>query len=420
MHKGVRGLLLLTLAGVVHASTVTVEAGAGAEQRLHKALAAAKPGDSIELGAGRFDFSAPLNLATAGMTLSGAGPAETELNFAQQPRVKDTLANTGIVVAADRLVLRDFAVVDAGGPGIAGMGVDRITFKNLRIQQTAGLRTAGSSNAIRLFASRHVLFDGLMIRHAWVSGIQISESENVVVRNCTFEENSTGLEVENDYFADVYNNTATHNAGGILVLDMPSYPHTGGHAIRIFHNKVVDNNTPTAAPGIASTMRTGTGILITGGESDIHIFDNDIGGNGHANVFLVALPWKIDNPDYNAVPNDVVIRNNRFGKSGFAPLDNLAAVKAAGGSLADVIWDGATSCIAAGQVKTFPPLRITIRDNVREDGMPVGFLSLGLTIADGGMLVADPTSKLPAEAQTSEPKAVQLPQDGSQSAERKE
>jgi hypothetical protein len=52
--------------------------------------------------------------------------------------------------------------------------------------------------------------------------------------------------------------------------------------------------------------------------------------------------------------------------------------------------------------------------------MPVGFLSLRLTIADGGLLVADPTSKLLAEAQTSGPKPVQLPQDASESADRKE
>src|SRR5207344_3091808 len=93
-----------------------------------------------------------------------------------------------------------------------------------------------------------------------------------------------------------------------------------------YRNRIVDNNMRSVSPPpIANTARQGTGVLIMGGEYDIHIFENQIGDNGHANVALVALPWQIDNPAFNAVPNDVVIRNNEFGRSGFAPWDNLAA-----------------------------------------------------------------------------------------------
>jgi parallel beta-helix repeat protein len=295
--------------------------------------------------------------------------------------------------------------------------METLTLRNITVQQTLGLRPNGPGMGIRIFESRNVLFDGLVIRHSMVSGLQITTSEHVIIRNSRFEENSCGLEVENDYFVDVHDNVMTRNATGVMFLDMPSYPHTGGHALRAFRNRIHDNNGPTAAPGIARTARPGTGVLIMGGEYDIHLFDNQITENGHAAITLIALPWQIDNPKYNAVPNDVVVRNNVFGRSGFAPLDNLAAVVAAGEPLADVIWDGATTFIAANQVKTAEPLRLTLNDNVRIDGRPVTFLSLGLTIANGGMLVAEPTRTLPAGARTSEPPAVKLPQDQQRATE---
>jgi len=403
--------MFLVAVGGIQARTLKVDAGAGAEARLQAALAEAKDGDVIALGAGLYELTATLKMSTPGVTLQGAGPDQTRISFAQKPASKDLIENTGIVIAGDRLVLRDFALSDSKGPGIGGtvfgtekispLIVDNITFKNLLLER----------NQIRLTAARHVLFDKVTARDTF-SGIQTTTSEYVIVRNCTLERNHVGLEVENDYFVDIYDNVARDNVGGIMMLDMPMYNHINGHSIRVFRNKVLDNNKPSKFPtGIGGTMRTGTGILVMGGESDIHIFDNDISGNGHANITIVALPWQIDNPDFNAIPNDIVVRNNRFGPSGFAPQDNLAAVKAAGGTLPDVIWDGATTFIGAGQIKTSPPLRLTIKDNMRTDGMPVGFLSLGLTIANGGMLFSEPTAKLPEPAKAEEPAPVRLPQD---------
>jgi parallel beta-helix repeat protein len=265
---------------------------------------------------------------------------------------------------------------------------------------------------IRVFDSRNVLFDGLVVRRAAVSGLQITTSEQVVIRNSRFEENTVGVEIENDYFLDMHDCVMTRNSTGVMFLDMPAYPHIGGHALRAYRNRIVDNNYGVMAGGIVRTAHPGIGVLILGGEYDIHLFDNQIGEHGHANVTLVALPWKIDNPDFNAVPNDVVIRNNRFGRSGFKPYHNLAALVAEGQPLADVVWDGATTFIAAGQVKTGEPLRLTLKDNVREDGGAVTFVSLGLSVADGGLLMANPTRTLPAPARTPEPPPVRLPQDG--------
>jgi hypothetical protein len=56
-----------------------IEAGEGAAKRIQAALINAKPGDVIELGAGRFDCRATLSLDVSGVIVRGQGPDRTIL-----------------------------------------------------------------------------------------------------------------------------------------------------------------------------------------------------------------------------------------------------------------------------------------------------------------------------------------------------
>src|SRR3546814_8259820 len=88
-------------------------------------------------------------------------------------------------------------------------------------------------------------------------------------------ENVAGIEIENCYDADVHDNVATKNSGGILVFDLPSLPQQGGHNVRVFDNMVHDNSTPNFAPkgNIVASVPTGTGVLVMA-NSRVEIFDN--------------------------------------------------------------------------------------------------------------------------------------------------
>ena len=61
----------------VQAGTFRVEPGDGAQERLQAALIEAKPGDIVDIGAGRFDLTDGLSLDVNGVTVRGAGPAAT-------------------------------------------------------------------------------------------------------------------------------------------------------------------------------------------------------------------------------------------------------------------------------------------------------------------------------------------------------
>jgi hypothetical protein len=80
--------------------------------------------------------------------------------------------------------------------------------------------------------------------------------------------------------ADVFDNVSTHNAGGILVFDLPGLPQMGGHSTRVFRNKVIDNDTPNFAPkgNIVAQVPTSTGVMLMANRN-VHVFENEISGN---------------------------------------------------------------------------------------------------------------------------------------------
>ena len=108
--------------------------------------------------------------------------------------------------------------------------------------------------------SKNVLIDSCVAIGASDAGIYVGQSENIIVKNSVAEFNVAGIEIENSYYADVFNNYASNNTGGILVFDLPDIPQQGGHHIRVFNNKSVNNNTDNFAP-------EGNIVGITEGES---------------------------------------------------------------------------------------------------------------------------------------------------------
>jgi parallel beta-helix repeat protein len=164
------------------------------------------------------------------------------------------------------------------------------------------------------------------------------------VRGSIAVENVAGIEIENSYDADVYDNVATHNTGGILIFDLPNLPQMGGRNVRVFENIVVNNMTPNFAPkgNIVASVPTGTGIMVMANRN-VHIFDNVIGENGTTNVMIVGYPLKHTDPNYDPNPFAVAIWENQHMRAGWAPQMRGGAQLAAamGGNFAPVFWSGA-------------------------------------------------------------------------------
>ncbi|MEQ9180882.1 MAG: hypothetical protein RIF44_19505, partial [Nitratireductor sp.] len=93
-------------AGAGHAAEIRVSPADGTE-KLIETFIMVEEGDTILLGAGRWDLADGLVLDADGVTVRGAGAGETVLSFKGQ-----TGSGEGLLVTSDNVVLEDFAVED--------------------------------------------------------------------------------------------------------------------------------------------------------------------------------------------------------------------------------------------------------------------------------------------------------------------
>ena len=326
------------------ADTIRVEPGADAQSRLQSALIDAKPGDIVEIAAGRYDLTDGLSLDVDRVTVKGAGPAATILSFKGQKG-----AGEGLLVTADDVVLQGFAVEDSRGDGIKSKAANRIVYHDLRVEWTGGPKASNGAYGVYPVESSDVLIDKVTVKGASDAGIYVGQSKNIIVRNSLAMFNVAGIEIENCYGADVYQNVATHNAGGILVFDLPNLPQKGGHSVRIFSNRSERNDTPNFAPkgNIVAGVPNGTGVIVMANR-DVHVFNNILGENGSTNIFIVGYRNSFTDTGYNPLPANVVIGGNTHGRAGYAPgpqFEGGAEMLAAMGSVPPIVWDGTGSNI---------------------------------------------------------------------------
>ncbi|MGD2134079.1 MAG: parallel beta-helix domain-containing protein [Maricaulaceae bacterium] len=373
--------------------------GDDAYVQLQTRLIEASPGDVVELAAGTFAFTEGLSLDVDDVTIRGAGQGETILSFAGQ-----TGAGEGLLITGDNVTVADLTMQDTRGDGIKAKDVDGISFLDLTVEWTGGPDPENGAYGVYPVESRDVLIDGVTVRGASDAGIYVGQSENIIVRNSRAEYNVAGIEIENSVHADVYDNIATKNAGGILVFDLPDLPMIGGHSTRVFNNEIVENDTQNFAPpgNIVANVPTGTGILLMANRN-VHVFGNNFDQNGTAHVMVVSYSYPFEDDRYNPLPRDFVIRDNTYGEGGGSPQGRLAPLALLmGGSLPDIVWDG---------VNTYGETTEEVRIVVREPD-DVGFVNLGLGVTPSDDAIPAPSIDRPPLVEIEEPAPVSLDMEG--------
>jgi parallel beta-helix repeat protein len=329
------------LSAACFAGTVYISPSEDPYTEIQEALILASPGDIIHLSAGLYELEDSLSIDVNNLVLEGEGIDETVLSF------KNQLSGAqGLSVTSDNVILRDFAVENAKGDAIKVKGVDGISFIRVRTEWTGGPSSENGAYGLYPVESKNVLIDSCVAIGASDAGIYVGQSENIIVKNSIAEFNVAGIEIENSYYADVFNNYASNNTGGILVFDLPDIPQQGGHHIRVFNNKSVNNNTDNFAPegNIVGEVPRGSGIIIQA-NSHVEIFDNDIGDNDTINIAVVTYGYDTDDESYYPHPRAIQIHGNRFGRSGYNPdieTGELAKIlfEISGGDMPDIFWDG--------------------------------------------------------------------------------
>ena len=341
MKNSILYISIIFFSFAISAKQIVLGPSDNSQEEIQEALIDLEPGDVLTLKAGEYFFEDGLSLDVNDVIFEGSGIDDTILNFENQMS-----GAQGLLITSDGVTIRDFAVIDAKGDAIKVIGADGIDMIRLRTEWTGGPKETNGAYGFYPVESKDVLIDGCVAIGASDAGIYVGQSQNIIVKNSVAQYNVAGIEIENSYYADVFDNLASHNTGGILVFDLPDLPQQGGHHVRVFRNKAINNDTDNFAPegNIVGEVPRGTGIIIQA-NSDVEVFDNDLYGNGTVNLSIVNYGYETEDENYNPHPKSIQIHGNRFGDGGFDPdvgTGELAAIlfELSGGDMPDIFWDG--------------------------------------------------------------------------------
>ena len=338
----VAAVVLLTCSAVSFAQPSN---DADFRKQLQLQLIQAKPGDVIDLPAGRWSLARPLSINKPGIKLRGVGPNETVLSFKKQLQGGEALS---IGAVAD-VSIENLAIEDPKGDGIKAKGCSGLVLRNVRVEWTRGADERNGGYGLYPVQCERVLIERSVVKGASDAGIYVGQSKDILVRDNQVELNVVGIEIENSTNADVYRNDVTRNTGGILVINMPHLPVKFSRNTRVYENRIYTNNTPNFAPpgNVIARVPTGTGFMIIASD-EVEVFGNSFADNQSANAMIVsfaATGKPANDPGYDPYPNRIAIHDNRFSGGGDAPdRKNMPALRlerlAMKGTLPDVLWDG--------------------------------------------------------------------------------
>jgi parallel beta-helix repeat protein len=319
---------------------------------------------------GTFAFSNTLGFNGKNIHVKGQGSDKTILNFGQQKAGAESILASG-----NNFLIENLTVKDSHVDGIKVNGATGVTFRGVRTEFTTDPPAERGAYGLYPVQCKNVLIEDSVAIGASDAGIYVGQSQNIIVRKSRAEGNVAGIEIENSFNADVTENVATNNSGGILVFDLPGLQQKGGNHVRVFKNEIKANNIDNFAKAgnIVGKVPSGTGVLIMANH-DVEVFENTIENNKTINLGIVSYyvtQNPIDDKTYYAYPKSVYVHDNIFvgggdmtdTKNTLGILLNANKAKFTGEVVPDIGYDG---IIDADQpASEFPnnPMRICISNN---------------------------------------------------------
>ena len=231
-----------------------------------------------------------------GLTLTGYGITETKLDFTTAVTADDAFRFEG----GTDLTIRDFGVYEAKKNGIKIVGANGVHIAYSATVWEGDLNDSNGAYGLYPLNSTNVLIEDSYARGSADAGIYVGQSSNIVVRRNVAKENVAGIEIENSFNADVYDNLAVGNTGGILTFDLPGLTQAFGGNVRIFDNELYANNAENfAGGGAVSIVPPGTGLLIFA-TSNVEAYNNRMTDNETSAVEIAS--YFLDDDDVANYP----------------------------------------------------------------------------------------------------------------------
>ncbi len=282
----------------------------------------AKSGNVIIFEAGTFNFTNTLSMdGQMEIIIRGAGRGETILDFSGQ-----TSGGDGVLVTnSNSIRFENLTIRDAKGDALKARDCDNISFVNVATIWSGEPNENNGAYGLYPVLCSEVYIDNCYAYGASDAGIYVGQSDQVIVKNSLAEGNVAGIEIENTTNADVFNNEAFDNTGGILVFDLPGLTKSGSNT-RVYNNNSHDNNRTNFAPAgnIVANVPAGTGCMVLS-TKNVEIFDNTFSENQFAGVIIANYLIVNDSPNdplYDPYPAGIYIYNNEHSMTGTVDVAN--------------------------------------------------------------------------------------------------
>ncbi len=362
------------------AAVMVIQPGDDAERKAQEALILAEKGDIIEFAEGTFEFKGTLSLnGVADVTIRGKGMDKTILNFTGQ---RAGSGGEGLKIKADNFTIEDLTLQNTPGDALKVEDAKRVTIRRIRTWWSNGPDKQNGAYGIYPVLCSDVLIEHCVAECASDAGIYVGQTQRTIVRHNRVERNVAGIEIENTIGADVYENEATNNTGGLLVFSLPGLKLKNGSHCRAYKNHVYDNNHPNFANkgAIVSTVPAGTGLMIMAND-DVEIFENKVHGNHTTNCVIVSFlvtQRKFEDALYDPYPEGVHIHDNRFADGGKSPQGEMGKLfeQIAGLPMPDIVIDGVSNPKVVVDGKVPEKARIVIANNGDATFANLGFAAM--------------------------------------------
>ncbi|MGB1283147.1 MAG: parallel beta-helix domain-containing protein [Polaribacter sp.] len=264
----------------------------------------------IQFEEGVFSFTNTLSMDNKNtIIIRGAGRDKTFLDFSGQ-----TSGGEGVLVTnSSSIRFENLTVRDATGDALKTRDCQRVSFVNVGTVWSGEPDENNGAYGLYPVLCSEVYIDNCYAYGASDAGIYVGQSNKVIVKNSVAEGNVAGIEIENTIDADVFDNEAFDNTGGILVFDLPGLSQSGNNT-RVFNNNSHDNNRTNFAPqgNIVGNVPAGTGSMILS-TKNVEVFNNKFTNNNFAGVLVsnyLLVNQNLTDPTFNPFPSGVHIHDN--------------------------------------------------------------------------------------------------------------
>ncbi|MFT4969122.1 MAG: parallel beta-helix repeat protein [Chitinophagales bacterium] len=296
--------------------TIIISPGANAADEAQTAFIEAEDGTTIMFEEGTFSFTNTLSMdGQTNIIIKGAGRDLSILDFSSQ-----TSGGDGVLVTnSSNVRFENITIQDSEGDGLKTRDCDGVSFVNIATIWTGTPSASNGAYGLYPVLCTKVYIDNCYAYGASDAGIYVGQSDQIIVKNCVAEGNVAGIEIENSNNADVFDNEAFDNTGGILVFDLPGLTQYGDN-VRVFDNDVHDNNRTNFAPvgNIVGSVPAGTGFMILS-TNTVEVFNNTFTNNEFCGVLIASYLFVDPNPNdpgFQPLPYGISIHDNSYSMTG--------------------------------------------------------------------------------------------------------